>query len=161
MCYHNFLCRSDLDDENLRDADNLRPSIEEAGISLILHGHKHIAGVEQIRNPVKGHMLTMVGAGSSGLDGSELPDNANQYTLLVFDSKKDIQLILRQFSTQTIGLHGPGTWVADTSVSENGLLRIRLTDPQPAPLADGVLAPTKNNLVGRHAQIEQLATISF
>lgn len=126
VMHHNFLCRSDLDDENLRDADNLKNLIQEGCISIILHGHKHIAGVEQIRNPLTGKLLTIIGAGSAGLDGSVLPEHPNQYGILIFSEHERIQFLMRQFSTQAISLSGQGKWIADTTISDNGLLTLSI-----------------------------------
>jgi len=156
LLHHNYLRRSDLDNENLRDADYIRAALEKGNVSIILHGHRHIAGVEQIRNPVTGHLLSIIGAGSAGLDGSALPEHPNQYSVLIFKKFHTLELIMRQFSTQTIGLSGLGKWISDTSISDSGLISIQLKTPVTKSHSEPTVAKELTTLVGRGPQLKQM-----
>jgi 3',5'-cyclic AMP phosphodiesterase CpdA len=83
--HHNFLCGSNLDNENLRDADQIRPVLEKAGIHLILHGHCHIAHIEQRKSVTAPAPLNILATGSAGLDAETLPDHPNQYQVIEID----------------------------------------------------------------------------
>lgn len=160
--HHNYLCRSNLDNENLRDSDELSEIINNAGIDLILHGHRHIAGIEQIVNPLTQQKLTIIGAGSAGLDHDYLPDNPNQYGIILFekDTHKKCKLIMRQFSAQTYGMEGKGKWVADTSVSEDGIVDFYLSNIQFANFAETSQSKeTELNVIGRKNELKLLSEL--
>lgn len=125
--HHNFLCGSDLDNENLRDADQIRPALEKGGFHLILHGHRHIAHIEQRKQVQAKAPLTILATGSAGLDAETLPDHPNQYQIIDIADGNRVTLYMRQYSAQTIGDAGQGKWTADPTVEEKeGIVQFEL-----------------------------------
>jgi len=125
--HHNFLCGSDLDNENLRDADQIRPALEKGGFHLILHGHRHIAHIEQRKNVTAKAPLTILATGSAGLDAETLPDHPNQYQIIDIADGNRVTLYMRQYSAKTIGDAGRGKWTADPTVEEKeGIVQFEL-----------------------------------
>jgi predicted phosphodiesterase len=118
--HHNFTSGSNLDNENLRDADEIRPALEKADFCLVLHGHRHAAGVEQRKSVKARFPLTILATGSAGLDCEALPDHPNQYQVIRLGNRGDVTLHMRQYSARAFGLAGEGKWVADPGVEEQG-----------------------------------------
>jgi hypothetical protein len=79
--HHNFIGASNLDKENLRDRDAVFPNLHKGRIYLLLHGHRHISGL-QMYGQGAGPPLTIAAAGSAGLDQQTLPDLPNQYQIM-------------------------------------------------------------------------------
>ncbi len=124
--HHNFSRKSDHDNENLRDADHIRPSLEKGRFYLLLHGHRHIADPGQIKSPGSKAPITILSTGSAGLDAKALPDRPNQYQVIKIECGNDVTLYMRQYSAQTFGLAGKGKWVADSSIKEGGVVPLQL-----------------------------------
>ena len=124
--HHNFLCGSDLDHENLRDADEIRPSLEKGHFHFILHGHQHIAGAEKWGRASSRTPITIVATGSAGLDQEALPEHPNQYQLIKIEDRDAVTLHMRQYSAKTFRLGGRGAFIADASQEESGIVRFEL-----------------------------------
>jgi len=129
--HHNFLGASNLDHENLRDRDAILPWLQKGRFALVLHGHRHIAGVEQFgRHP--GPLLHILAAGSTGLDAKTLPDHPNQYQIVQIDNHREVTVVMRQYSARTFGLTGEGRWLPDPHVDPSGAVQFALTAPERA-----------------------------
>ncbi|MDP6504343.1 MAG: NACHT domain-containing protein, partial [Planctomycetota bacterium] len=120
--HHNYLAASNLDNENLRDANEIQPSLIKGGFHLILHGHRHEAEALQVKPAGAPAPLTILATGSAGLDADALPDHPNQYQVVRIENRNDLTIYMRQYSAKTFGLAGQGKWVADASIADGGIL---------------------------------------
>lgn len=120
--HHNFFGKSQNNEENLADADLIRKALGQYKFSILMHGHRHIATIQQTYFP-DSIAHTIISTGSAGLDHSALPDNPNQYQVLRISSKS-ITSTMRQYSSQSIGGTGLGRWVPDASIHDDGLVRV-------------------------------------
>lgn len=118
--HHNFFKQNQLDVEGLADANQIRVALGQYRFSILMHGHQHIAKIRQT------YLLdsiphTFISTGSAGLDGPDLPDHPNQYQVVRMSSKS-ITVIMRQYSSQSIGGTGEGKWVPDASMHDTGIV---------------------------------------
>lgn len=120
--HHNFLRRSQFDKENLRDADQIRIALGRYKFSILMHGHRHVATIQQTFIPDSIPQI-FISTGSAGLHHSVLPEHPNQYQILRISSKS-IASLMRQYSSQSIGGTGQGRWVADASIHDNGIAEV-------------------------------------
>lgn len=120
--HHNFFRESRLDMENLKDADQIRVALGQYRFSILLHGHRHVAAIQQTFIP-DSIPHTVICTGSAGLDRSHLPEYPNQYQVLRI-SPKSITLLMRRYSSKSIGRTGPGRWEADTSIHDDGKVEV-------------------------------------
>ena len=119
VMHHNFTRGSRNDEENLWDADDIRAALEDkAGVRLILHGHRHIAGIEQRRRGGSGPALTIAATGSAGLDAQTVGDHVNQYQLIrIAADRRTVDVFMRQYAAQATGASGKGTWRPDPGIA--------------------------------------------
>lgn len=122
--HHNFFRESRLDNENLADADEIRGALAQHRFSILMHGHRHINAIQQTYVPPS-IPLTVICTGSAGLDHSVLPDHPNQYQILRISPRSAI-LLMRQYSSQSIGGAGYGKWIVDTSMHDSGKVGLSL-----------------------------------
>ncbi len=104
--------------------------LEKGRFQLLLHGHRHIGEARQVGS-VTGPTIKILGTGSAGLDRDTLPDHPNQYQIIHLENRKDVTLVMRQYSSQTFGLTGQGRWIADASLDESGVVTFSLGAPRP------------------------------
>lgn len=124
IMHHNFTRASENDEENLRDADEIRRSFEEGRIDFILHGHRHSSSAELRRNLIGQRQIAILSAGSAGLDINKLPDVPNQIQMIVINNLGTTlrtTVYRRAFSIQTIGAAGKGVWKPDSSEASQGV----------------------------------------
>ena len=86
---------------------------------VVLHGHRHVADVEQTKRVKAKAPTTVVATGSAGLDAEALPDHPNQYQIVKITAERQLTLYMRQYSTQSFGLTGKGEWRADPAIEED------------------------------------------
>lgn len=128
--HHNFVGGSDLDNENLRDRDEIVQCLQKGLVQLLLHGHRHIAGLHTWGRGAD-EPLKILATGSAGLDRKTLPDHPNQYQIVTIENRSKVTVTMRQYSAQSFGLKGQGTWIADASVDDSSVVRFSLGTPQP------------------------------
>ncbi|MCP4112231.1 MAG: SUMF1/EgtB/PvdO family nonheme iron enzyme [Desulfobacteraceae bacterium] len=113
LMHHNFVRSSENDEENLKDADELKPLFLEHGFHMILHGHQHISRHETTG---KGNaVVNVLATGSAGLDSKTIPDNSRRYQ--VIDIRENRVRVFRRFfdSAQMSLSTGKGCWKPDMS----------------------------------------------
>ena len=84
VMHHNFVRLSNEDQENLKDADDLKPRLLDEKFSLILHGHLH-----KVKTEVTGagnDIIHVLATGSSGLDAETLPKNSRRYQVIEIEN---------------------------------------------------------------------------
>jgi 3',5'-cyclic AMP phosphodiesterase CpdA len=108
LVHHNIERGQTDDDENLRDADDLRRYLGEE-LNLILHGHTHRGRLGYI-NP----NLPVCSTGSAALKTAQTPaETGNQYQLITIRSN-GFERALRRYEV------GDRRWVGDTSQCAKG-----------------------------------------
>lgn len=118
LMHHNFLRDSGYDNENLKDADELRPVFVKEGYHLILHGHQHVP-----RHDITGTgniTLHVLATGSAGLDGDTIPDNARRYQIICIEDNR-VRVYRRLFDGQAIYTAGKGAWKADIAPGQQAM----------------------------------------
>lgn len=110
VMHHNFQRDSDCDNENLRDADNIKAALLKGGFRLLLHGHQHKPKAEVSGYP--GHSIHVLATGSAGLDSEVIPNNARRYQMIVIDGE-NVTVYRRRFDEQQSDQTGMGCWVSD------------------------------------------------
>jgi len=110
VMHHNFQGDSDCDNENLRDADDIRYTLLKGGFRLLLHGHQHRPKAEVSGYP--GLLLHVLATGSAGLDSEVIPNNARRYQVIAIDGK-NVKVYRRRFDQQASDETGMGCWVPD------------------------------------------------
>jgi predicted phosphodiesterase len=117
VMHHNFQGDSDCDNENLRDADDIRYALLKGGFRLLLHGHQHKPKAEVSGHP--GLFLHVLATGSAGLDGEVIPDNARRYQVIVIAGEK-VKVYCKRFDEQKSDETGTGCWVPDLGPEDFG-----------------------------------------
>jgi hypothetical protein len=147
--HHNYFRASNLDEENLRDADEIRQALIRYGYSLVLHGHRHIAGMRIDKDPSTNRELLVLSTGSAGLDGNALPDHPNQYQVIDFGHPDSAICYLRRFSSQSVSVSGIGQWLPDsTQNSSDGIVSFPFKPPHPIDASRASISPlTKASIV--------------
>jgi len=114
LVHHNALRRAADDDENLRDADDLRNVLGER-LHLLLHGHTHQGQVDML-----GPTLPVVSTGSAAVKRDQRPgppeqpgETPNQYQLVRL-TPRGLQCAARAYDYQR------KRWIGDTRVSSRG-----------------------------------------
>lgn len=126
--HHNFIRASSNDEENLRNADELRYVLEKGSVDIILHGHSHTCGANLLRNLITQDQIAVLSTGSAGLDSPKLPEVPNQLQAITIEKNNSIRITIfrRVFSVQTIGSSGKGVWTPDASEVEKGVFTFYL-----------------------------------
>ena len=108
--HHNVVRGAVMDDENLRDADDLDRIIGEPGlVNLLLHGHTHDAKLHWLPSG-----LPALSTGSAAVDAAARPTEVpNQYQLITL-GPADFTRYARQYAL------GQRRWIGDTRISQNG-----------------------------------------
>ncbi len=107
LVHHNVVRGATEDDENLRDADDLK-RILGGSLDLLLHGHTHNGRLEQLGR------LAVLSTGSAALKAEQRPAEVpNQYQCLRI-SAAGIDRWTRQYDL------GQKRWIGDTRCSPNG-----------------------------------------
>ena len=107
LVHHNVLRRATDDEENLRDADDLREILADS-LNLLLHGHTHL-GADETLGP-----LPVLSTGSAGLKKEQRPDEVPcQYQILRVHGG-GVSIFARQYAPQR------KRWIGDTRVSRDG-----------------------------------------
>ncbi|MCP4104861.1 MAG: SUMF1/EgtB/PvdO family nonheme iron enzyme [Desulfobacteraceae bacterium] len=110
LMHHNFVRSSENDEENLKDADELKPLFLEHGFHLILHGHQHISRHETTG---KGNaVINVLATGSAGLDSKTVPDNSRRYQVIDIRENR-VRVFRRFFDNAHIHITGKGCWKPD------------------------------------------------
>ncbi|MCP4344940.1 MAG: metallophosphoesterase [Desulfobacterales bacterium] len=119
LMHHNFVRLSDNDEENLKDADDLKPLMLNEKIHLILHGHQHFSRHEIVG---KGNeIIYVLATGSAGLDSNTIPENCRRYQII--DIKDNlVKIYRRRFDNTQTHVTGKGCWVPDLSPKSGGKL---------------------------------------
>jgi predicted phosphodiesterase len=115
---HNFIRASKNDQENLKDADDLKPLLMAGRIRLVLHGHQHFP-----RQEVTGQgdqVIHVLATGSAGLDGDVLPDTPRRYQVIELDGPV-VGVYRRFFDNTHQGPSGQGCWKADLAPHQSEL----------------------------------------
>ena len=108
--HHNVVRGAVLDDENLRDANDLDRLIGQPGLAnLVLHGHTHDGKLHWLPSG-----LAVLSTGSAAIDAAARPAEVpNQYQLITVHRDGFIRHA-RQYS---VGQH---RWIGDTRISPSG-----------------------------------------
>lgn len=107
LVHHNPIRGATGDDENLRDANDLRRHLGDC-LNLLLHGHTHLSRDEMLG------ALPVLSTGSAALRSQQRPDEVpNQYQIIRV-TEKCIHCYARQYETQK------NRWIGDTRVSDRG-----------------------------------------
>jgi WD40 repeat protein/3',5'-cyclic AMP phosphodiesterase CpdA len=108
--HHNAVRGAVLDEENLRDADDLDRLLGQPGlINLLLHGHTHDGRLQRLASG-----LQVLSTGSSAVNTEARPQEVpNQYQLITV-RPDSLTRYARQY------LVGQRRWVGDTRVSPTG-----------------------------------------
>jgi predicted phosphodiesterase len=118
LMHHNFNRSSNNDEENLIDADELKPLLIKAKFQLILHGHQHIP-----RHEITGkgnYSINVLATGSAGLDSETIPDNSRRYQIIDIE-RNAVKVYRRFFDSQAIHTTGRGCWKPDLDPSQNAI----------------------------------------
>jgi formylglycine-generating enzyme required for sulfatase activity/3',5'-cyclic AMP phosphodiesterase CpdA len=118
VMHHNFVRSSDEGQENLKDADDLKPLLLDQGFSLILHGHQH-----QARQEVSGsgdRVIHVLATGSAGLDGEAIPEMARRYQIIQIEEPR-VRVYRRCFDNFLTHVTGKGCWKADMTPEQTGI----------------------------------------
>ncbi len=107
LVHHNPVRGATDDDENLRDAGDLREHLGEH-LNLLLHGHTHLGRDETLGG------VPVLSTGSAGVKSEQRPEEVpNQYQV-VRVTQDAITCFARQYTVQR------KRWVGDTRVSRRG-----------------------------------------
>ncbi|MCP4113628.1 MAG: SUMF1/EgtB/PvdO family nonheme iron enzyme [Desulfobacteraceae bacterium] len=118
LMHHNFVRSSENDEENLKDADELKPIFLENGFHLILHGHQHIS-----RHEITGKgnaVVNVLATGSAGLDSKTIPDNSRRYQVIDIMENR-VRVFRRRFDNTQMHITGKGCWVPDLTPDQETL----------------------------------------
>jgi WD40 repeat protein/uncharacterized protein YjbI with pentapeptide repeats/3',5'-cyclic AMP phosphodiesterase CpdA len=114
MVHHNAVRRAAIDDENLKDADDLRDILGDP-LHLILHGHTHEGRVEML-----GPALPVLSTGSAAVARDQRPgppglpgEVPNQYQLVRL-TRHGLWHATRQYT------HERKRWIGDNRISPRG-----------------------------------------
>ncbi len=108
LVHHNVTPRASRDDENLRDADKLRPILEPV-LNMVLHGHTH-----QGRITWWGRDVPILATGSTAVRADcRAPDVPNQYQIVRIYRNR-FERIARQYAGDQ------DRWIADARVGGSG-----------------------------------------
>ncbi|MCP4106309.1 MAG: SUMF1/EgtB/PvdO family nonheme iron enzyme [Desulfobacteraceae bacterium] len=122
LMHHNFVRSSENDEENLKDADELKPLILEQGFHLILHGHQHIS-----RHEITGsgnEVVNVLATGSAGLDSETVPDNSRRYQVIDIRGNHQgdqVKVFRRCFDNALVHTTGKGCWKPDMAPDQQNL----------------------------------------
>lgn len=156
LMHHNYLRSSDNDEENLKDADHLKPLIIKSGYHLILHGHQHIP-----RDELTGRgniVIPVLATGSAGLDSETIPENSRRYQIISITGNR-IKVYRRFFDNAAIHTTGKGCWKADMAPDQKTLYEefyishfvdkpYSTRTPATKPQIDRVLIQTEDTAIG-------------
>ena len=154
--HHNYLRSSDNDEENLKDADHLKPLFIKNSYHLILHGHQHIPRDELTG---KGNIvIPVLATGSAGLDSETIPENSRRYQVISITENR-IRVYRRFFDNAAIYTTGKGCWKADLAPDQKELYEefniSHVVDkphstlaPSSKPVIDRVLIQTEDTAIG-------------
>jgi len=118
LMHHNFLRASHIDDENLKDSDELLPLLVSNYFKIILHGHHH---KDQETILGKGNeALRVLATGSAGLDSNKLPENSRKYQLLHI-KENSLRIYRRRFDSKRVHNTGKGCWVPDIDPDQSNI----------------------------------------
>lgn len=126
--HHNFRGVTGYDNENLLNACEIEPALEEYRFTVLMHGHSHTPALKIELNPVTGQSKLILGTGSAGLDSETLPDNPNRYQVIKIVNQHEFTVFMRQYSALTVGLAGMGKWIADSSCAAGGIVQVSPPD---------------------------------
>lgn len=108
--HHNVVRGAVMDDENLRDAEDLDRLLGEPGlVNLLLHGHTHDAKIHWLPSG-----LPVLATGSAAVEADARPTEVpNQYQLIT---------VRRDGFTRYARQYAPGQrrWIGDTRISRTG-----------------------------------------
>ena len=147
LVHHNAVRRAARDDENLRDADDLRERLGDR-LHLLLHGHTHEGRLELL-----GPTLPVLATGSAAVAVEQRPDEVpNQYQIVQV-RRDGLRWFARQYTPQR------KTWIGDTRVSRRGdawwcELPIGLADVDTALPAAVAATPAPGDADGGRARVE-------
>ncbi len=122
LMHHNFVRSSENDEENLKDADELKPLILKEGFHLILHGHQHIS-----RHEITGkgnEVVNVLATGSAGLDSETIPDNSRRYQVIDIRGNHQgdrVRVYRRCFDNALVHTTGKGCWKPDMAPDQKTL----------------------------------------
>ncbi|HET9627509.1 MAG TPA: pentapeptide repeat-containing protein [Kofleriaceae bacterium] len=146
LVHHNAVRRAGSDDENLKDADDLREYLGEL-LHVLLHGHTHQGRVEML-----GPSLPVIATGSAAVrrdqrpgPSAELPgETPNQYQIVRI-TRGGLWCAAREYTFER------KRWIGDTRISRHGdswwyeykrtWERAEATFPPPAPPGSGGTPP--------------------
>ena len=117
VMHHNFVRSSLNDDENLKDADDIRSILLDNGFKIILHGHQHMIKEEIIGTGNKA--LNVFATGSSGLDQDAIPNNSRRYQIIQIKDNI-VRLYPRRFDNHRHFTDGIGCWTSDLPPDQFG-----------------------------------------
>ena len=108
--HHNVVRGAQLDDENLRDSDDLDRMLGEPSLAnLLLHGHTHDARMHHLSS-----QLPLLSTGSTAVSAEARPQEVpNQYQLITIRSDQ-LTRYARHFAV------GRKRWIGDTRISRTG-----------------------------------------
>jgi len=110
LMHHNFVRSSENDEENLKDADDLKPLMLSHNIRLILHGHQHVPRAEVTGTGDR--IIPVLATGSAGLDSVTLPETPRRYQVIDID-QQNVRVYRRFFDNTHMGKSGKGCWKPD------------------------------------------------
>ncbi len=118
LMHHNFVRLSSYDEENLKDADELKPIFINGDYHLILHGHLHIPRREVFGN---GNItIPVLATGSAGLDTDTIPANSRRYQVISMTGNR-VRVYRHVFDNAETHYAGPGCWKPDIQPSQRQL----------------------------------------
>ena len=107
--HHNVVRGAVLDDENLRDADDLDRWLGEPVVNVLLHGHTHDGRLHRLPSG-----LIALSTGSAAVTAAARPQEVpNQYQLVTIRSD-GFTRHAGQYTT------GQRRWIGDTRISRSG-----------------------------------------
>jgi WD40 repeat protein/3',5'-cyclic AMP phosphodiesterase CpdA len=115
IVHHNAVRRAAVDDENLKDADDLRETLGDR-LHLLLHGHTHQGRVEML-----GPSLPVIATGSAAVRRDQRPgpsaheagETPNQYQIVRL-TRDGLRCFAREYTYER------KRWIGDTRVSKHG-----------------------------------------
>jgi 3',5'-cyclic AMP phosphodiesterase CpdA len=115
LVHHNAVRRAAVDDENLKDADDLREILGER-LHVLLHGHTHQGRLEML-----GPSLPVISTGSAAVKRDQRPgpshdqpgETPNQYQIVRL-TRAGLWCAAREYTYQR------KRWIGDTRVSKSG-----------------------------------------
>jgi len=118
LMHHNFIRSPNNDDENLIDADEIKPHLIESNFKIILHGHQHVPN-----NEITGknnNVIHILATGSAGLDSETLPDNSRRYQIIDIHDNQ-VKVYMRVFDNTKTYKTGKGAWRPDLEPSQKDI----------------------------------------